>query len=115
MLIRKKDLIDKITNNLPYHKYEVKEVLSEFISLLREETLTGNDIDIEGFGRTVTNVVPARTIVHPKTKVPTDYPPTRKVRFVLHASFKQKVKDAYEQRAKDVTSDQRENNNANAT
>ena len=91
-VIRKGDFIRIVSDLSKYHNYEVEDVLGAFFYALKQAMLNGDDVILEGVGKTFNYIQPARTIRHPVTGEVKEYPAVHKVKFEVSPSLKAQLK-----------------------
>ena len=81
--ITKKDLIDRIAENVKTKPSTVKAVVQGFLDEIISEIAKGNRLEFRDFGVFEVKVQRAREAHNPKTLAPIDVPTKRKVKFKM--------------------------------
>lgn len=98
MLIGKTELVEKLQKTTTLDevitsKDKARTVYNEFVGLIRNELLRGNDVRLEGIGTLVVKWHKARQVRHVKTKELTTVPPKRVVKLEATRKFKDQVNE----------------------
>lgn len=79
MLNIKADLIDKVSRSCGYHKYEVQDVLTALLDVMKSELIAGNEVQFLGVGKLFIKPAEYRKISGAKaTTVPVQVGPSLK-------------------------------------
>jgi integration host factor subunit beta len=91
--ITKKELIDRIADDLGNKRVEVKKVVQSFLDEIVKELGKGNRLEFRDFGVFETKLRKARKAQNPKTLEPVAVPEKRTVKFKVGRLMKQRLGD----------------------
>ena len=91
--ITKKELIDRIADNVNDRRVQVKRVVQQFLDEIISELAKGNRLEFRDFGVFECKVRKARRAQNPKTLAPVAVPEKRTVKFKVGRMMKQKLID----------------------
>lgn len=89
--ITKKELIDRIADQLGNRRVQVKKVVQQFLDEIVGELGKGNRLEFRDFGVFETKVRKARKAQNPKTLEPVEVPEKRTVKFKIGRLMKQRL------------------------
>lgn len=89
--ITKKELIDRIADNLGTRRVQVKRVVQKFLDEIISELGQGNRLEFRDFGVFETKLRKARKAQNPKTLEPVDVPEKRTVKFKVGRLMKARL------------------------
>lgn len=89
--ITKKELIDRIADNLGTRRVQVKRVVQKFLDEIIGELGQGNRLEFRDFGVFETKLRKARKAQNPKTLEPVDVPEKRTVKFKVGRLMKARL------------------------
>ncbi len=101
--ITKKELIDRIADNVSDRRVQVKKILQQFLDEIVNELAKGNRLEFRDFGVFECKVRKARRAQNPKTLAPVPVPEKRTVKFKVGRLMKQKLVDIAAAQAKAVS------------
>src|SRR5579884_907976 len=91
--ITKKELIDRIAENVGSRRVQVKRVIQRFLDEIVNELGKGNRLEFRDFGVFETKIRKARKAQNPKTLEPVTVPEKRTVKFKVGRLMKQRLGD----------------------
>src|SRR5947209_10320194 len=91
--ITKKELIDRIAENVGHRRVQVKKVIQQFLDEIVNELGKGNRLEFRDFGVFETKLRKARRAQNPKTLEPVAVPEKRTVKFKVGRLMKQRLSD----------------------
>ena len=89
--ITKKELIDRIADNVPAKRVLVKKIVQQFLDEIVSELGKGNRLEFRDFGVFETKLRKARKAQNPKTLEPVEVPEKRTVKFKVGRLMKQQL------------------------
>ena len=89
--VTKRELVDRITDELGYKQLLVKKVVQKFMDAIIDEIVRGNRLEFRDFGVFETKNRAARKAQNPKTLQPVQVPPRRVVKFKVGRVMKLKL------------------------
>lgn len=100
--ITKKELIDRIAENVDDRRVQVKKVVQQFLDEVINELAKGNRLEFRDFGVFECKVRKARRAQNPKTLAPVAVPEKRTVKFKVGRLMKQKLVEIAEAHTKEL-------------
>jgi integration host factor subunit beta len=91
--ITKKELIDRIADNVGHRRVQVKRVVQQFLDEIVDELGKGNRLEFRDFGVFETKLRKARRAQNPKTLAPVQVPEKRTVKFKVGRLMKKRLGD----------------------
>ncbi|MBC7783379.1 MAG: integration host factor subunit beta [Burkholderiales bacterium] len=91
--ITKKELIDRIADNVNDRRVQVKRVVQQFLDEIINELAKGNRLEFRDFGVFECKIRKARRAQNPKTLAPVAVPEKRTVKFKVGRMMKQRMVD----------------------
>jgi integration host factor subunit beta len=91
--ITKKELIDRIADNVAGRRVQVKKIVQQFLDEIVNELGKGNRLEFRDFGVFETKLRKARKAQNPKTLEPVSVPEKRTVKFKVGRLMKQRLAD----------------------
>ena len=92
--ITKKELMDRIADDLGYKRILTKEIIQAFLDAVIEEMAAGNRLEFRDFGVFDSKVRASRQAQNPKTLDKVFVPPKRSVKFKVGRVLKRKLDEA---------------------
>lgn len=89
--MNKKELIKAISAKTGYTQKDVTESIEAMIAVIGETLKAGEDVNIVGFGKFVSKVVPAHQARNPKTNTMVDVPERTQVKFKPSTVLKESI------------------------
>ncbi len=89
--ITKKELIDRIADNVGHKRVQVKRVVQQFLDEIVQELGRGNRLEFRDFGVFESKLRKARKAQNPKTLEPVAVPEKRTVKFKVGRLMKQRL------------------------
>lgn len=87
-----KDLITNIAASLGWSKTKTEEFLSGTVSVITQDILNGDAVQLQGFGTLYIKQKGERIIVHPRTKERSTIPAKQQLSFKPTATIKEELK-----------------------
>lgn len=87
------DLIKQVATTAGYSKSVVKEVIDTAMTVVKTSVKTDGEVTLNGVGRFLKKVRPARTGVNPATKEKVSIPETKTVAFKVSKEFKDLINE----------------------
>jgi len=92
--VTKKELIDRIADEMGYKRVVVKGVIQAFLDMIVDELGNGNRLEFRDFGVFEGRLRAARTAQNPKTMEKVPVPPKRTVKFKVGRLMKVRLDEA---------------------
>jgi len=91
MSMFKKELVDKISDNLGLHKQDVSVAVDIILDSMAEALSEGRRVELRGFGSFLTRSRKARQTKNPRTGVMMDIGERKTIHFTMSKSLKESL------------------------